>query len=311
MIPEILIGFFTMVVRMSVPYLLGSMGELYSQKSGVTNLGLEGMMTVGTFAAFLGAYFTNNRWIGLLAAIISCIIVGILYALMVVVMRMNQSITSISFNLLIVGSASFVYRIIFGTPSVMPFAGDTFSVISIPLLSKIPWIGPILFQQYGMVYIALFLVGFSIFFFNRTKAGIVITACGEKPEAAETRGVNVIVIRILCVLVSAGMAGVVGTYMSIGIFNQYTAGMVAGRGYIAYALVIFGKWNPKQIFIGALLFGCLEAVALVAQASLPTIPYQFLMMAPYALTVVALVVTSLKSRNARPACLGVPYKASK
>lgn len=307
----ILISFFTMMVRMSVPYLFASIGEMYSQKAGVRNLLLEGLFTVGAFAGFLGAYFGHNKWVGVLFAIICCLVVGGIYAFLVTVMRMNQSISSISFNLLIAGSIGFVYRLIFGTPSVLPFVTDTFSGVSLPFLSRIPWIGRILFQQYLHVYVSLIIIFFTIYFFNNTKAGIAIIACGETPRAAETRGINVTRTRILCVLISATMAAIAGSYLSIAVFNQYTVGMAAGRGYIAYALVIFGKWNPKNILLGALFFGCLEAAALVTQASIAHVPYQFLLMAPYALTIVALVLTSFKSRSARPAELGVPYVPSK
>ncbi|MGN8874273.1 ABC transporter permease [Pseudoflavonifractor sp. HCP28S3_F10] len=306
----VIISLFAMAVRMTIPYLYASLGEMYAQKSGVMNLGLEGMMTVGAFMAFMVNYYTGNYWLGFLAAVGGCLMVGLIYGALVIWFGVDQAITGIAFNLLILGSSSFFFRLVFGIPKVMPLAENTFPIVKIPLLCDIPWLGPVLFQQYGLTYLALLLVVFSVFFFQRTKAGIVIIACGESPKAAETRGVHVNRTRLLCVLVSTLFAAAAGTYLSTAAFNQYTAGMVSGRGYIAYALVIFGRWNPAYILLGALLFGFLEALALLMQVT-SLIPHQFLLMAPYLLTVLALVVTSLKSRSARPACLGVRYKTSK
>ena len=305
-----IIGLFTMAIRMTIPFLYASLGEMYAQKSGVMNLGLEGIMTVGAFMAFMVNFYTGSYWLGCLAAMAACLVVGLIYGALVIWFGVDQAITGIAFNLLILGSSSFFFRLVFGIPEVMPLSENTFPIIEIPLLSKIPWLGPIFFQQYGLTYLAFILVALSIFFFNRTKAGITIIACGESPKAAETRGIHVNRTRLVCVLVSTLFAAVAGTYLSTAVFNQYTAGMVSGRGYIAYALVIFGRWNPAYILIGALLFGFLEALALVMQVT-ALIPHQFLLMAPYALTVLALIVTSIKSRSARPACLGVRYKTNK
>ena len=306
----VIISLLTMAVRMTIPYLYAGLGEMYAQKSGVMNLGLEGVMTVGAFMAFMVNFYTGSYWLGCLAAIAACLFVGLIYGALVIWFGVDQAITGIAFNLLILGSSSFFFRLVFGIPEVMPLSEHTFPIVAIPLLSEIPWLGPILFQQYGLTYLALILVAVSIFFFQRSKAGIVIIACGESPKAAETRGIHVNRTRLLCVLVSTLFAAIAGTYLSTAVFNQYTAGMVSGRGYIAYALVIFGRWNPAYILVGALLFGFLEALALVMQVT-SLIPHQFLLMAPYALTIIALVVTSLKSRSARPACLGIRYKTNK
>ena len=306
----VIISLLTMAIRMTVPYLYASLGEMYAQKSGVMNLGLEGIMTVGAFMAFMVNYNTGSYWMGFLAALASCLVVGLIYGVLVIWFGVDQAITGIAFNLLILGSSSFFFRLAFGIPKVMPLAQNTFPIVKVPILSKIPWLGKILFEQYGLTYLALILVAVLIFFFRRTKAGIIVIACGESPKAAETRGVHVNRVRLISVLVSTLFAAAAGTYLSTAAFNQYTAGMVAGRGYIAYALVIFGRWNPGFIIVGALLFGFLEALALLMQVT-SLIPHQFLLMAPYALTVLALVVTSLKSRSARPACLGVRYKVNK
>lgn len=306
----ILISLLAMTVRMTVPYLCTALGELYAQKSGVLNLGLEGMMTVGAFLAFMVNYHTGSAWLGLLAAVGGCLLAALLYGGLVIWFGVDQPITGIAFNLLILGSSSFFYRLAFGVPATMPLAERTFPLRPIPLLSHIPFLGEILFQQYGLVYLTFLLVGCSAFFFRRTKAGIILIACGENPKAAETRGVRVNRFRLAGVLISAVFSAIAGTYLSTAIFNQYTAGMVAGRGYIAFALVIFGKWNPVHIMAGALLFGFLEALALLMQVT-ALIPHQFLLMAPYALTILALLVTSFKSRSARPACLGVRYKSSR
>jgi len=311
MTETVLISLLAMSVRMAVPYWFSSLGEMYSQKSGVLNIGLEGVITVGAFVSFMVAFYSGSCWLGLAAAVAACVVLGLIYGLLVIYLGMDQPITGIALNLLILGSTSFLYRLVFGTTAIAPTSSSTFDKVAIPLLSKIPWLGEILFHQYAFVYLAVVLLIFSVYFFRRTKAGIVIIACGENPSAAETRGVGVNRVRLLCVMVSAAFSAVAGMYLSLAQLSSFSVDMVAGRGYIAFALVIFGKWNAENICIGALLFGFLEALALTLQASASVVPYQFLLMLPYAFTVLALIVTTFKRRSARPSCLGVRYRTSR
>lgn len=299
-----------MTVRLSIPYMFGCMGEMVSQKSGVLNLGLEGVMTIGAFVGFMVTYFSQNHYLGFVMAVGSGLGFGLIYSVLTIWIGLQQPITGISLNLLILGSSSFFYRLIFGVPTTLPVADNTFELVPIPILSKIPVLGTVLFNQYAMFYIGIALLIFFIIFFNRTKMGIIIEACGENPKAAETRGVNVNLTRLVSVLISAGFAASAGAFLSIVQFNQYTAGMVAGRGYIAYVLVIFCRWQHINIIKGALLFGFLEAVAMFMQV-VSAIPHQVFLLMPYVITIVVLIITSARRRRPRPSHLGVQNIPSK
>jgi simple sugar transport system permease protein len=303
------IALFSASLRMSAPYLLGGLGGLYTQKAGIQNLCLEGFMVSGALSGFLVAFFTQNPWLGVLGGMAAGVVISSLFALLTIPLGTNQSITSLALNIFMAGLSSYLFRLIFGIPRVLPVAASSFGSVAIPFLSDIPILGPIVFTQHILFYIAILLAPLLSLYMSHTKAGIKIVACGENPDAAVSRGINVPLVRYICVIFGGAMAGLAGTFLSIAQFNQYSPGMVAGRGYIAFALIIFGAWNVKRIVIGALLFGFLEAAALFLQ-TMTEFPYHLLLMLPYVVTIVALIISTRNIRSARPAYLGVPFERS-
>lgn len=292
-------------IRLSVPILFAALGGMYSERSGVVNIGLEGIMLVGAFAGVVGSYFTGSYWIGALVAIVSGIFISAIFALITVKIKINQIVSGVAINLLAVGLTSFFYRALFGITTV-PITVKAFEPINIPILSNIPIIGEIFFKQTVLVYIAFLLVPISYYVFYKTSVGLSIRTVGEHPMAADTVGIPVNKVRTICVLVSGALAGLGGCFLSLGQFNMFVDNMVSGRGFIAVAAVIFGKWNPKGVLMASLIFGIADALQIRIQMSGLNIPYQFLLMFPYLLTVVA--VTGIVGRTTSPNALGRAYE---
>lgn len=292
-------------IRLSVPILFAALGGMYSERSGVVNIGLEGIMLVGAFAGVVGSYFTGSYWMGALVAMFSGILISALFALATVKIKINQIVSGVAINLLAIGLTSFFYRALFGITTV-PITVKAFQPINIPILSSIPIIGEIFFRQTILVYIAFLLVPISYFIFYKTSVGLSIRTVGEHPMAADTVGIPVNKVRTICVLVSGALAGLGGCFLSLGQFNMFVDNMVSGRGFIAVAAVIFGKWSPKGVLLASLIFGVADALQIRMQMSGLGIPYQFLLMFPYLLTVVA--VTGIVGRTTSPRALGRPYE---
>ncbi|MFA7533563.1 MAG: ABC transporter permease [Tissierellaceae bacterium] len=300
-----LIALLSASIRLSVPILFAALGGMYSEKSGVVNIGLEGMMLVGAFAGVVGSYFTGSYWIGTIVAVLSGMLIAALFALITVKIKINQIVSGVAINLLAVGITSFFYRALFGITTV-PITVNAFSPVSIPILSDIPIIGEILFKQTALVYIAFILVHISHYIFYKTSLGLNIRTVGEHPMAADTVGIPVEKVRTACVLISGALAGLGGSFLSLGQFNMFVDNMVSGRGFIAVAAVIFGKWSPTGVLMASLIFGVADALQIRIQMSGVSIPYQFLLMFPYILTVVA--VTGIVGRTTSPKALGTPYE---
>lgn len=300
-----LIALLSASIRLSVPILFAALGGMYSERSGVVNIGLEGIMLVGAFAGVVGSYFTGSYWIGALVAVLSGILIAALFALITVIIKINQIVSGVAINLLAVGLTSFFYRALFGITTV-PITVKAFEPVNIPVLSNIPVIGEIFFRQTILVYVAFILVPISYYIFYKTSVGLSIRTVGEHPMAADTVGIPVNKVRTICVLVSGALAGLGGCFLSLGQFNMFVDNMVSGRGFIAVAAVIFGKWSPKGVLMASLIFGVADALQIRIQMSGISIPYQFLLMFPYLLTVVA--VTGIVGRTTSPKALGRPYE---
>ncbi len=300
-----LIALLSASIRLSVPILFAALGGMYSERSGVVNIGLEGIMLVGAFAGVVGSYFTGSYWIGALVAVLSGILIAALFALITVKIKINQIVSGVAINLLAVGLTSFFYRALFGITTV-PITVKAFEPVNIPVLSNIPVIGEIFFRQTILVYVAFILVPISYYIFYKTSVGLSIRTVGEHPMAADTVGIPVNKVRTICVLVSGALAGLGGCFLSLGQFNMFVDNMVSGRGFIAVAAVIFGKWSPKGVLMASLIFGVADALQIRIQMSGISIPYQFLLMFPYLLTVVA--VTGIVGRTTSPKALGRPYE---
>ncbi len=291
-------------IRMASPLLLAAMGGLFSERAGVLSLGLEGMMLSGTLAAFLGSYYSGSPWVGLLAAAAAGGVVALVYAAACVTFRANQVVAAVGLNILAVGATGLAFRGAFGVTHHLHRA-PAFQPINVPVLSDLPVVGPILFRHLFPVYLAFLLVPVVIFLLYRTTWGLKLRSAGENPLAAETLGVKVERMRYTGIIISGLLAGMGGSLLSTGFISTFMEEMTAGRGWIAFSAIIFGKWTPIGTFLATMLFGAADALQLRVQALGLAIPYQLLLLFPYLLTLCALV---LVGRTQAPAALGTPYE---
>ncbi|MGH6922163.1 MAG: ABC transporter permease [Propylenella sp.] len=300
------ISFFAALIRISTPLLLATLGELYCERSGVLNLGIEGTMLLGAMIGFSAAYFSGSLWVGVAAALLVGAMAGLLTWFLAVVLGVSQHVSGIGLTLLATGLAFFFYRLIFGQPASPPNIAP-FQPAPIPLLSDVPILGPILFMQTPLTYLALLAVPATAWLLFRTPWGLDLRTTGENPRAADAAGVSVWSMRCQALVIGGALMGVAGSYLTISQFNAFTFGVVSGRGWVAIALVVFGLWSPWRCAAGALLFAALEALQLRLQAhNIFNLPYQVFLMLPFVMTIVAMAIVS---RNARaPAALLVPFR---
>jgi simple sugar transport system permease protein len=300
------VGFFAAMIRISTPLLLATLGELYSERSGVLNLGIEGIMLLSSMTGFTAAYFTGSLWLGVLAALLTGMVAGLLMSFLAVVLGVSQHVSGIGTTLLATGLAFFFYRLIFGQPSSPPHV-DAFQPVPVPVLSDIPFFGPVLFAQTPLTYIALLAVPATAYLLYRTPWGLDLRTVGENPRAADAAGVSVWEMRTQALVIGGALMGMAGVFLTISQFNAFTFGVISGRGWVSVALVVFGMWSPWRCAAGALLFAALEALQLRLQTyNLLDLPYQVFLMLPFVMTIVAM---ALVSRNARaPAALLVPFR---
>ena len=299
------VGIVTSGFRLAGPYLFASIGEMFGQRSGVYNLGVEGIMLMGAFAAFYVTFTTGNPWLGLLASIVVGAIMGLAMAVISVTLQAEQGISGIGVYLFGLGMSDLLFQRTLGTVETV----QGFQAVKIPLLGDIPFIGPILFQQSMMVYIAYLLVPIAWYVMYRTTLGLKIRAVGENPAAADALGVSVTRTRYATVTLGGMLAGVAGASLSIALLNVFQQNLTSGIGFIAVALVYFGGWRPYGVLFGALLFSMVNALQLWIQALNIPIPgdaSELLIMMPYVLTILVLIVAAGRMR--KPAALGVPYE---
>jgi len=284
--------------------LFASLGELVAEKSGVLNLGVEGLMLISAFTAFDVTYMTGNPWLGILAAIVVSVAFGMVFSVFAINLRVNQVVIGLGLWLFGLGLSDTLYRAFFavGTTPTVPIIGD----MNIPILTSIPVIGRIFFDQNPLVYISLLLVPVVAVFLSRTSLGMKITAVGEHPRAAETMGVDVYKIRWLAVLIGAAFAGVSGAYFTISLLSTFILNVTFGRGFIALAMIYFGKWKPYRLLLPLIIFSFVDSLQLGLQGVGVPIKYFFLNMFPY-ITIVALIPI-LGRRAEAPAALMEPYK---
>lgn len=300
------VGFFAALVRISTPLLLATIGELYNERAGVLNLGIEGIMLLGAMAGFTVAYHTGSLWLGVLAALLTGAAAGLVMALLTVVLGVSQHVSGIGMTLLATGLAFYLYRLIFGQPTVPPNI-VAFAATPIPILSDIPFVGAIVFNQTPITYIALLVVPATAWLLYRTPWGLDLRTVGENPRAAEAAGVGVYGMRTQALVLGGALMALGGAYLTIAQFNAFTFGVVSGRGWVSIALVVFGQWKPWRCAAGAFLFAFLEALQLRLQATNTLhLPYELFLMLPFVMTIVAM---ALVSRNAvAPASLLIPFR---
>jgi len=291
-------------VRMAVPLLLIALAELYSERAGMVNIGLEGLATIGALAGFMLTYYTGSSWLGILCGALAGILVNMVYAYATVTLCANHTVYGMALNILAPALASFIYRLCFGAGSTLTQI-TLMSSVGIPVLKNIPFFGPLLFDQTLMVYLTFALVIFTAVFFGRTKAGLNYRAVGEHPKAAATLGIHVTGTKYVSCVICGALAGVGGAYLTTCYSTTYAEGIVSGRGFIALAAVIFGRWSAGGVLIACLFFGLCDAVQIRLQVSSSGVPYQFFQMIPYVATVLVLAVVG--SKKAGPKANGVPY----
>ncbi len=283
----VFLGILLATLRIATPLLLAALGELVCESSGVLNLSLEGTMTMGAFTGFYIANETGNLFLGLVAAAVGGMLLALIMALMTVTVKVNQVVAGLALNILGLGLAFFWYRSVY----------DAEGSIDIPTVETLttPW----------LTYLAFFMVPVVWTFLYRTKYGLELRSIGHNPEACDMRGVGIVSRQYVAVLFGGLMAGLAGSFLSLGSTGLFFPDIISGRGWIALAIVIFGNWRAAWVLVGSLLFGFLEASQLSLQASDVELPYQLLLALPFVLTIVALVFN--QSRSNAPISLTVPY----
>lgn len=298
----VLIGILASGIRLATPYLYAAIGETFSQRSGVLNLGVEGQMLLGAFAAFYVALTTGNLWLGVLAAMLVGALMGLAMAFVTVSLHAQQGISGIGFYLFGLGMSDLLFQKLLGTVETV----KGFPRIYIPVLSDIPGIGEIFFRQNLLVYLALALVPLAWLVLNKTTLGLKIHAVGENPDAADSLGVSVARVRYFTIILGGTLSGVAGASMSIALLNVFQQSMTSGLGFIAVALVYFGGWRPWGVLAGALLFSMINSLQLWIQVLGIPVPSDIAVMMPYVLTILVLVVSV--SRVRAPAALTRPFE---
>jgi simple sugar transport system permease protein len=300
---EIVISVAQRTLIAGTPLLLGTIGEVICERSGNLNLGVEGVMSVGAVTAFVVTFHTNNPWLGLMAAILAGMLISVVHAFASVSLQSNQVVSGLALTMLGLGISGLMGK---------PYVGKPLTVkmnsLAIPILADVPFIGPVFFDQSPFFYMAILLAMGAWFFLEYTSPGIKVRSTGENPKATETQGVNVSLVRYVCILIGGGFSGMAGANLSISYSKSWIEGMTAGRGWIVIALTIFALWNPMRAIIGAFLFGGIFVLQYLLQPL--GISPNFLAILPYLATLLVLLIGGL--RDARklnaPAMLGEPYK---
>lgn len=295
------------IIGASTPLVYAALGELIVEKSGVLNLGVEGMMIMGAVAAFGVTVLTGSVILGVIAGAIAGALTAAIFGYLTLFLLSNQVATGLALTLFGIGLSALVG---------IPFVGkslDSMPQLNVSGLTDIPVIGPIVFGQDALVYLSIVAVVAVSWFLNRTRAGLILRAVGENHDAAHSIGHPVVLVRFAAVLFGGGMAGIGGAYLSVAVTPLWVENMTAGRGWIALALVVFAAWRPGRALFGAYLFGGITIIQLHAQGFGIDIPSQFLSMLPYLATIVVLVLISRDSSRAKlnaPASLGKVFHAT-
>jgi len=282
-----LVAWLSAAARLSIPLLLAALGETFAERSGVLNIGIEGTMLLGAITSYLVTLWSGSPWIGLVAAMFVGLLANVFLAWMYVHVRANQVVVGIIFNILALGITSYSYRLGMGDVA-GPQKAEMFEPIAIPVLSSIPVLGPILFHHSILFYLTIALVAVASFVLYRTRFGLQLRAAGENPRAASAAGISIVQMRYCGVLISGAAAATAGAYLvlvQIGLFRET---IVAGQGFIALAVVIFGRWDPWKAALAAFVFGAADALQLSLQLYQIGLPPQLLLSIPYIVTIIAM-----------------------
>ena len=286
-------------VRMATPLIFLSLAELYSQRAGLVHIGLEGLAAIGSLAGFLVSLITGNPLLGVLAGAAVGILVNMIYAYATVNLCAEQIVYGMAINIFAPALAAFIYRVYFGAGSELVQVGLMTTLSALLGVTSDNFVVRLLLDQTPMVYLAYGLVIFTAVYFNKTKSGLNYKAVGEYPKAAATLGINVVGVKYAASVICGALAGIGGAYLTTCYSTTYTDGNVAGRGFIALAAVIFGRWSAGGVLLACLFFGFCDALQIRLQVGSYGIPYQFFQMIPYIATVVVLTVIGMKRRAPR------------
>lgn len=286
-----LVGLIAATLRVATPLIFGTLGELFAERSGVLNLGIEGTMFLGAFTGFAVAAKTGSLWIGLLGAIIAGMLCGLLMSLLSVRLGVNQHVSGLGITMLATGVSLYLFRLIFGESKVPP------AIESFPMLQILPAdhvLAPIT-NQYLLTYIGIGMIAVVWWVISKTRFGLQIRAVGENPEAADAAGLNVYTIRTWALAIGGGLMAVGGAFLTLAQLGSFTFGIVAGRGWVCIALIIFANWQSINVLWGALIFGGVQALQLRLQTLGFKLPYELFLSLPYVVTIFVLTLAGRKA----------------
>lgn len=301
---SIIISVLAATVRIATPILLAAIGEMIAERSGVYNMGLEGTMLMSAFTAYIGAYYTGSLWLGVVIAMATGGLMSLIFAFLVISLKIEQIVTGLALNLLGSGLSIFWLRAAFanaGQTPTIPF----FDTAPLPLFSSIPFLGPILFDQKILTYLAFASVPAAWYFLFRTRQGLEMRCAGENPKALDIKGIDVAARQYAAVVFGGLMAGLGGAFLTVGSAARFVPEMTNGRGWLAIVIVIAGLWRPVPVLLATLAFSFLDALQLQIQGIGVAIPYQLLLAMPYICAILALAIR--RSHSGAPAMLGIPY----
>ncbi len=295
-------------IRIATPIALAAMGGAFSERAGIINIGLEGMILGGAFAAVAGAFYTGSPWIGVLFSVLAGGLIGLLLAFFTIRLAANHVVAGVGINILALGITTWLMQVLWGNRGSSPNVTGL-PEISIPIMKDLPVLGKLIGTHCPLVYLMFLLVlaGWVLLF--KTPLGLRIRIVGEHPEAADTAGINIQGVQYFSVILSGSLAGLGGAYLSLGHLNWFSMNMSAGRGYMALAANIFGHWNPLGCLAASFLFSFTDAIQMRLQSLNIGVPYELIQMLPYLLTIIVLAGAVMRSRP--PAALGVHYETNK
>ena len=293
------------VLRIATPLIFGVLGALLCERVGVLNLAIEGLMTMGAMIGWLSVYLGADLWTGLTIAAVSGAVIGLLHAFLTVSLSLSQHVSGLGITLFASSLAYFIYRLVVNVGSLPPTI-EPFQPLELPMLSDLPFFGEIFFSQMGPTYLALFAVVLMAYILRQTPLGLAIRMTGENPHAVDAQGLNPIMIRIFAIVVGSALMALGGSFLTTAAFNSFFPEMVQGRGWICIALVIFASWQPGKALFGAILFSFFDAYQLRLQHVVEDVPYQLFLMAPYVLSILALILVSRRAKV--PEALMAPYR---
>lgn len=299
---DFIVDIIAATLRIATPLIFATLGELFCERAGILNLGIEGTMFFGAFSGFAAASLSGSLWVGVLTALVGGMLSGWLMSLFSVRLGVNQHVSGLGITLLMTALSLFGFRVIFGESRVLPSI-TPFQQLSI--FPNSPILGEI-FSQYALTYIAIALIPIVWWVVFRTNFGLNLRSVGDNPEATDAAGINVYNLRTIALVIGGALMGVGGAFLSVAQLGSFTFGIVAGRGWVSIALIIFANWLPGRVLWGALLFGSVQALQSRLQLTGIKLPYELFLALPYIVTIIAL---TLAGRNASyPAALLKPYK---